>query len=48
MTKLPTPEQWIIHEMNEMEMAEEIEKHIDYVDEKAVPSICRCNSFVIS
>jgi hypothetical protein len=34
MTKLPTPEQWIIHEMNEMEMAEEIEKHIDYVDEE--------------
>jgi hypothetical protein len=34
MTRLPTPEQWIIHEMNEMEMAEEIEKHIDYVDEE--------------
>ena len=32
MTSLPTPEQWVIHEMNEMEMAEEIEKHINYVD----------------
>ena len=32
MTGLPTPEQWVIHEMNEMEMAEEIEKHINYVD----------------
>jgi len=33
MTSLPTPEQWVIHEMNEMEMAEEIEKHINFVDE---------------
>jgi len=32
MTSLPTPEQWIIHKMTEREVAEEIERHIDYVD----------------
>jgi hypothetical protein len=31
--KLPPPEQWVILRMNEMELAEEIERHIDYVDE---------------
>jgi hypothetical protein len=31
MTGLPTPEQWCIVRMNEMEMAEEIEQHIDFV-----------------
>jgi hypothetical protein len=29
---LPPPEQWVIHAMNEMEVAEMIERHIDYVD----------------
>jgi hypothetical protein len=35
MTSLPAPEQWILHRMNEMELAELIEKYIDYyvVDE---------------
>jgi hypothetical protein len=33
MTKLPTPEQWAIVKMSEYELAEEIEKFIDYVDE---------------
>lgn len=32
MTTLPPPEQWVIVKMNEMELAEEIEKLIDYVD----------------
>ena len=30
MTKLPPPEQWALCKMNEMEVAEMIEKHIDY------------------
>ena len=29
---LPPPEQWVLVKMNEMEVAELIEKHIDYVD----------------
>jgi hypothetical protein len=33
MTSLPTPEQWCIVKMTEQEVAEEIERHIDYVDE---------------
>ncbi len=33
MTKLPPPEQWAIVKMNEYELAEEIERFIDYVDE---------------
>jgi hypothetical protein len=32
-TGLPTPEQWVLQRMNEMEVAEMIERHIDYVDE---------------
>jgi hypothetical protein len=32
MTQLPVPEQWVIHTMDEMEVAEMIERHIDYVD----------------
>jgi hypothetical protein len=31
-TKLPTPEQWTIVRMSESELAEEIERHIDYVN----------------
>lgn len=34
MTKLPPPEQWVISELNEMEVAELIEEYIDYVDEE--------------
>ena len=35
MTSLPPPEQWVLSKMNEMEVAEMIEEHIDYytVDE---------------
>lgn len=32
MTRLPPPEQWVLSRMNEMEVAEMIEEHIDYVD----------------
>jgi hypothetical protein len=32
MTKLPAPEQWVLHRMNEMEVAEMIEQYIDVVD----------------
>jgi hypothetical protein len=34
MTKLPTPEQWVLSKMNEMEVAEMIERYIDYVDDQ--------------
>ena len=30
---LPAPDQWILQRMNEMEVAEMIERHMDYVDE---------------
>ena len=30
MTKLPAPEQWVLARMNEMEVAELIEQHIDF------------------
>ena len=30
MTRLPPPEQWVLSKMNEMEVAEMIEEHIDY------------------
>jgi hypothetical protein len=33
MTKLPPPEQWALVKMTVDELAEEIERHIDYVDE---------------
>jgi hypothetical protein len=29
MTKLPTPEQWVLSKMSEMEVAEMIERYID-------------------
>ena len=35
MTKLPPPEQWVLCKMNEMEVAEMIERYIDfYVEDK--------------
>jgi len=34
MTKLPPPEQWVLCKMNEMEVAEMIERHIDFYIEK--------------
>jgi hypothetical protein len=34
MTKLPTPEQWVLSKMSEMEVAEMIERYIDYVDDE--------------
>jgi hypothetical protein len=33
MSKLPPPEQWVLSRMNEMELAEMIEEHIDFVDD---------------
>jgi hypothetical protein len=33
MTRLPPPEQWVLSEMNEMEVAEMIEEHIDFYKE---------------
>jgi hypothetical protein len=33
MTSLPPPEQWVLSRMNEMEVAEMIEEHIDYYTE---------------
>ena len=36
MTKLPAPEQWVLSQMSEMEVAEMIEQHVDYVDERPV------------
>ena len=33
MTSLPPPEQWVLSKMNEMEVAEMIEEHIDYYAE---------------
>ncbi len=32
MTTLPTPEQWVIRKMTEIETAEMIERRIDFVD----------------
>ena len=32
-TRLPAPEQWLLPRMSEMDVAEMIERHIDYVDE---------------
>ena len=32
MTSLPTPQQWVIKKMSEAEVAEMIERHIDFVD----------------
>jgi hypothetical protein len=34
MSRLPPPEQWVLSRMNEMEVAELIEQHIDYIDAK--------------
>jgi hypothetical protein len=31
-THLPAPEQWVVHTMSDMEVAEMIERHIDFVD----------------
>ena len=31
MTKLPPPEQWVLCKMSEMEVAEMIERYIDYL-----------------
>ena len=46
MTSLPAPEQWVISEMTEAEVAEMIERHIDFVGQgrplraPAEPSSC--------
>jgi hypothetical protein len=32
MTRLPPPEQWVLHRMSEIEVAEIIEEHINFVD----------------
>src|SRR6516225_2098625 len=39
MANLPPPEQWVLCKMNEMEVAEMIEQHIDYYKEE--DGICR-------
>jgi len=36
MTKLPPPEQWVLRKMNEMEVAEMIEEHIDFYKETKI------------
>jgi hypothetical protein len=33
MTRLPPPQQWVLSKMSEMEVAEMIERHIDYYTE---------------
>jgi hypothetical protein len=38
MTRLPAPEQWVLSKMNEMEIAELIERYIDYFDEWGCPA----------
>jgi hypothetical protein len=34
MTSLPTPEQWVIHRMSEPEVAEMIERHVDFINQR--------------
>jgi hypothetical protein len=48
MTSLPPPEQWVLCKMNEMELAEMIEEHIDYytVDEDGERSVHLPTPFV--
>jgi hypothetical protein len=46
MTRLPPPEQWALVKMNEMEVAEMIEKYIDYVDPKTGQSVHLRPAFV--
>ena len=46
MTSLPAPEQWVLSKMNEMEVAEMIEKYIDFVDPKTGRSVHLRPSFV--
>jgi hypothetical protein len=46
MTRLPPPEQWALVKMSEMEVAEMIEKHIDFIDPKTGKSVHLRPSFV--
>jgi hypothetical protein len=46
MTKLAPPEQWVIDRLNEMELAELIEEHIDYYDDKTERSVHLQKDFV--
>src|SRR6185312_852766 len=48
MTSLPPPEQWVLCKMNDMELAEMIEEHIDYytVDEHGERSVHLPTPFV--
>ena len=41
MSKLPPPEQWVLCKMNEMEVAEMIERYIDFYveDENGIRSV---------
>ena len=34
MTRLPAPEQWVIHTMDEKEVGEMLERHIEFFDWK--------------
>jgi hypothetical protein len=46
MTRLPPPEQWALVKMSEMEVAEMIEKSIDFIDPKTGESVHLRPSFV--
>jgi hypothetical protein len=46
MTRLPPPEQWALVKMGEMEVAEMIEKYIDFIDPKTGKSVHLRPSFV--
>ena len=39
MTELTAPPQWVIHAMSEPEIAEMIERHIDFVDDERARSV---------
>ena len=41
MTNLPPPQQWVIKRMSQAEVAEMIERHIDFVDKEVAPSTCQ-------
>ncbi len=46
MTRLPPPEQWALVKTSEMEVAEMIEKYIDFIDPKTGKSVHLRPSFV--
>jgi hypothetical protein len=46
MTSLPAPEQWVLQKMSIEEVAEMIERHIDFIDEKTGRSVHLPTKFV--